>query len=132
MVTAPEYLWSLMCDHFLIDQAGKYSFIGVFDRIGALTFPAVQRSLYIAVALAGDPGEVAGALLDVWSPEGALLISTPESRVQFSPTGRAMFVNLLFDLRLPSPGQYSVTVEASGKPVGTFTFEVYQVPQAAS
>lgn len=122
----PAFLWSLMCDHFLIDQAGKYSFIGVFDRIGALAFPAIQRSLYIAVALTGPAGDSVQALLDVWSPDGTLLVSTPESRVQFSTSGRAMFVNLLFDLHLPQPGQYSVTVEAGGKPVASFPFEVYQ------
>ena len=128
-MTNSTYLWSLMCDHFLIDQAGKYSFIGVFDRIGALTLPAVQRSLFIAVSLEGDPSSETLALLDVWAPDGSLLISTPESRVQFSPAGRAMFINLLFDLRLPEAGQYSMTVETDGRPVGTFGFEVYLLPQ---
>ena len=126
----PTYLWSLFCDHFLIDQAGKYSFIGVFDRIGAASFPVVQRSLYVAVALEGPPGSVAPALLDVWSPDGSLLLSTLESQVQFSPSGRAVFVNLIYDLQLPSSGQYSVTVEAGGKPVASVPFEVYQVQPA--
>jgi hypothetical protein len=126
-MTEPSFLWSLMCDYFLVDQAGKQSFIGVWDRIGAATFPAVQRSLYIAVALTGDPNDSTQALLDVWSPQGVLLVSTPESRLQFSPAGRSIFVNLLFDLQLPMPGQYSVTVEAGGRPVGTFEFEVYQL-----
>ena len=130
-MSTPELLWSLICDHFLIDQVGKHSFIGVFDRIGALAFPAVQRSLYIAMSLAGDPNDTTQVLLDIWCPDGALLISTPETRVQFSPAGRAMFVNLLFDLQLPAPGQYSVTVEAAGRPVGTFGFEVYSAGPSA-
>lgn len=121
----PSFLWSLLCDHFLIDQAGKYSFIGIFDRIGAMAFPVVQRSLYVVVALEGTPNTVALALLDIWSPEGTLLISTSESRVQFSPTGRAMFVNLIYDLQLPGPGQYSITVEAGRKPIASVPFEVY-------
>ncbi len=127
---SPTYLWSLFCDHFLIDQAGKYSFIGVFDRIGAATFPVVQRSLYVAVALEGPPSTRAPALLDIWSPDGVLLLSTQESQVQFSPAGRAVFVNLIYDLQLPVPGQYTVTVEAAGKPVATVPLEVYQVPPA--
>jgi hypothetical protein len=131
-VIEPSFVWSLMCDHFLIDQAGKQSFIGVFDRIGAVAFPAVQRSLYIAVALAGEPNESVPALLDVWSPDGALIVSTPESRLQFSHAGRAMFVNLLFDLQLPAAGEYSVTVEAGGRPVETFQFEVYLVPGSSA
>jgi hypothetical protein len=122
---SPSYLWSIFCDYFLIDQAGKYSFIGVFDRIGAASFPVIQRSLYIAVALAGSPNTASPALLDVWSPEGTLLVSTPESQVQFSSAGRAMFVNLIYDLQLTGPGEYSITVEASGKPVASLPFEVY-------
>lgn len=122
------YLWSMMCDHFLVDQAGKYSFIGVFDRIGALTFPAVQKSVYLAVALEGEPNSSLDALLDIWSPDGTLVISTPESRLQFSQTGRTIYVNLLYDLQLAIAGLYTVTVEAGGKPVGTFAFEVYGVP----
>jgi hypothetical protein len=129
-VETPAYLWSLFCDHFLIDQAGKYSFIGVFDRIGAPSFPVIQRSIYVAVALEGPPGGTVPALLDIWSPDGALLLSTQESQVQFSPAGRAVFVNLIYDLQLPSPGQYTVTVEASGKPIATVPLEVYQVPTA--
>jgi len=122
---APTFLWSLLCDYFLIDQAGKYSFIGVFDRIGAAAFPVVQRSFYVAVSLEGVPNTTSPALLDVWSPEGTLLISTPESRIQFSAAGRAMFVNLIYDLQLPGPGDYSITVEAGGRPVASVPFDVY-------
>ena len=115
----------MICDHFLIDQAGKYSFIGVFDRIGALSFPAVHKLLYIATALEGEPHGTLRAVLDIWAPDGALIVSTAESRLQFGPNGRTIFVNLLYDLQLPAAGQYGVTVEAAGKPVGTFQFEVY-------
>lgn len=122
----PSYLWAMMCDHFLVDQAGKYSFIGVFDRIGATAFPALQKAVYIAVALESEPGTQAPALLDIWAPDGALIVSTPESVLQFSASGRAILVNLLYDLQLPASGQYNVTVEVSGKPVGSFGFEVYE------
>lgn len=125
---SPTFIWSLLCDYFLIDQAGKYSFIGVFDRIGAASFPVVQRSFYVAVSLEGDPNSSTPALLDVWSPEGTLLLSTPESRVQFSAAGRAMFVNLIYDLQLPAPGDYSITVEAGGRPVASVPFDVYLAP----
>jgi hypothetical protein len=124
----PNFLWALLCDYFLIDQTGKYSFIGVFDRIGAATFPVVQRSFYVAVSMEGPANSSVPALLDVWSPEGTLLISTPESQVVFSAAGRAMFVNLIYDLQLPVAGDYSITVEAGGRPVATIPFDVYLAP----
>jgi hypothetical protein len=125
MMETPNFLWALLCDYFLIDQSGKYSFIGVFDRIGAATFPVVQRSFYVAVSMEGDANSSIPALLDVWSPDGTLLISTPESQVVFSAAGRAMFVNLIYDLQLPGPGGYSITVEAAGRPVASTPFDVY-------
>jgi hypothetical protein len=121
----PTLTWSMMCDYFLVDQAGKYSFVGVFDRIGATSFPAVQKSLYIAVALEGEGDAEATALIDIWAPDGALVASTNESHLKFSPAGRTIFVNLLFDLQFTQAGQYNVTVEVDGKPVGSFGFEVY-------
>jgi len=127
----PALLWSMLCDYFLVDQAGKYSFIGVFDRIGAASFPALHKATYVAVALEGEPNSSVAALIDVWAPDGSLIISTAESRVQFSAQGKTIFVNLLYDLRLPAPGQYSITVEANGRPAGSFAFEVYSLPPPA-
>ena len=123
----PTLSWSMMCDYFLVDQAGKYSFIGVFDRIGATSFPAIQKSLYIVAALEGDPESEAAALLDIWAPNGTLVASTAESRLKFSAAGRTIFVNLLFDLQFTQAGQYNVTVEVAGKPISSFGFEVYVV-----
>ncbi|HEY7295928.1 MAG TPA: hypothetical protein VH916_12860 [Dehalococcoidia bacterium] len=121
----PQFLWGLFCDHFLIDAAGKYSFIGVFERIGAMSFPAVHKAMWIAFALRGAPHERAMGVVTVWSPQSEILISTNETPVQFGPEGRAMFVQLFYDLSFPATGTYSVVLEVGGKPVGRLDLEVY-------
>lgn len=121
--------WSLLCDYFLIDHTGKYSCIGIFDRIGVPALPALHKSLYVVCSLQGEPRSVQSALLDIWSPDGTLLLSTPESQLQFSDTGRTIYVNLLYDLQLPRAGDFSMTIEAGNRPVGSFSFNVYLVQQ---
>src|SRR5579871_3013219 len=70
----PRFLWGLFCDHFLVDVSGKYSFIGVFERIGAMTFPAVHKVMWIAFALRGQPNERAMGVVTVWSPQSEIVI----------------------------------------------------------
>ena len=121
-------VWGLLCDHFMVDAAGKYSFIGVFERIGAVTFPAVHKVMWIAFALRGQPNERATGVVTVWSPQSEIVISTNETPVQFGPEGRAVLVQLFYDLGFAGPGIYSVVLEVDGKPVGRLDLEVYSAP----
>ena len=129
----PRFLWGLFCDHFVVDVSGKYSFIGVFERIGALSFPAVHKVMWIAFALRGQPNEQANGIVTVWSPQSEIVVSTNEAPVQFGPEGRAMLVQLFYDLSFAGPGIYSVVLEVDGKPVGRLDLDVYSAapPQPA-
>jgi len=121
----PQFLWGLFCDHFLMDAAGKSSFIGVFERVGAATFPAVHKAMYLVFALRGEPNAVGKGVVTVWTPDSAILLSTPESPVQFSSEGRAMLVHLVYDLNFAAPGAYSVVLEVDGRPTGRMDLIVY-------
>jgi hypothetical protein len=110
----------------MIDAAGKYSFIGVFERIGAQSFPAVHKVLWIACALSGEPNAESTAVVTIWSTDDHLLVSTPESPVRFSPEGRTLMVHLLYDTNLPEPGGYTFVIEVGGRPAGKLRLDVYQ------
>ncbi len=128
MPSSPQLLSGIFCDYFMVDGTGKYSYIGVFERIGALAFPAVHKMMYIVCSLTGEPSATLPALLTIWSPDDTMLLSTNESQVQFSPDGRTLMVHLLYDVNFKMPGAYSVVVEAAGKPAGRLTLDVYQAP----
>jgi hypothetical protein len=129
MTTSSSLQWGMFCDHFLIDAAGKYSFIGVFERIGAPSFPAVHKALWIACALAGEPNAESSAVVSIWSPSNNLLVSTNESPLRYSNEGRTMLVHLLYDTTFPEPGSYTVVIEVGGRPAGELKLELYQAPQ---
>jgi hypothetical protein len=126
----PELLWGFFCDHFLVDASGKYSFIGIFERIGAVNFPAVHKALYVVCSVRGAPNTRSTAVFNIWTPEVQLLLSTQESPVQFGPDGRAMLAHLLYDLNFAGPGIYTFSLEVGGRPAGEMRLEVYRAQPA--
>jgi hypothetical protein len=123
-------LWGHFCDNFIIDIAGKYSLIGVFDRIGAMSFPAVHRSMTVVYALTGVPHTSDSAVVTVWTPQDTILLSTAESPVQFSAEGRTLLVHLLFDVQFATAGTYNVVLEVGGRPAGSMELVLYNATVA--
>jgi hypothetical protein len=123
-----EFLWGFFCDHFMVDANGKYSFVGIFERIGAVNFPAVHKVLYLVCSVRGTPNTRSTAVFSIWTPDVTLLLSTQESPVQYGADGRAMLVHLLFDINFASPGFYNFALEVGGRPVGEMKLDVYAAP----
>lgn len=119
-------LWGLFCDYFMLDVSGKQSFVGVFEQIAARSFPAQHKLMNVVCALQGPPGLTAPGLLTIWTPDDTILLSTPEMTVKFNPAGRALVVNMLYDLPLPGPGIYNLVLEIGGRPAGELTLELSQ------
>src|SRR5262249_40676233 len=92
----PTLNWGMFCDYFMVDSNGKYSFIGVFERVGAFTFPAVHKTLYAVFNVRGTPNATGTAVVNIWTPDVTLMLSTQEAPVQFDANGRALLVHLLF------------------------------------
>jgi hypothetical protein len=120
-----ELLWGMFCDHFLIDGNGKYSFVGVFERVGALTFPALHKILFVVCSLRGQPNTEGRAIVSIWTPDTTLMLSTQESPVRFGPDGRTLLVNLLYDLTFPTAGAYTFAIEIDRRPAGEIKLDVY-------
>jgi hypothetical protein len=120
-------LWGFLCDYFMVDVSGKQSYIGVFEQIAARSFPADHKAMYVVCALGGPPGVETHGLLTIWSPQQTIVLSTPEIAVQFNAAGRALVVNLLYDVRLEQPGRYSAALELNRRQVGEVPLEVVAV-----
>lgn len=120
----PKLLWGFLCDYFMIDIAGKHSYIGVFEQISARSFPAEHKLMNVVSAIQGPPGVEARGLLTLWSPDDQIVLSTPEIAVQFNPIGRALVVNMLYDVRFERPGRYTAVLELNRRRLGDVTLEV--------
>ena len=120
----PKLLWGLLCDYFLIDVAGKQSYIGVFEQITAQSFPAQHKLMNVVSAIEGPAGVEARGLLTLWSPDDRIVLSTPEIAVQFNQFGRAVVVNMLYDVRFEQPGRYTAVMELNRRKLGSINLEV--------
>ena len=128
---------AVVCDHALIDQSGKLSVIGIFERIWVERFPAVHPRLHLVLRLKGrrtELGEhpVAIALHDpdgreVLRGDGVVQIGEPPAGVTEVEAGAV----LAFDVPLERPGVYTFDVAVDGERQASVPVTVSQMPSPA-
>ena len=125
---------AVVCDHALIDQAGKLSVIGIFERIWVERFPAIHPRLHLVLRLKGrrtEIGEhpVAIVLLDpddreVLRGDGTVLIGEPPAGVTEVEAGAV----LAFDVPLEQAGTYNFQIAVDGQHLASVPVAVSQMP----
>jgi hypothetical protein len=128
---------ALVCDHALIDQAGKLSVIGIFERIWVDRFPAVHPRLHLVLRLKGRRTEIGDhpilitlkddAGREVLRGEGSVQIGEPPAGVM-EVEGGAL---LAFDVPLERPGVYTFDIVVDGEHQASVPVTVSQMPHPA-
>ncbi|MBI4543192.1 MAG: hypothetical protein HY705_09190 [Gemmatimonadetes bacterium] len=126
--------FALVCDHALIDQSGKLSVVGIFERIWVERFPAVHPRLHLVLRLKGrrtEIGEHAVVITlnddegrEVLRGEGAVQIGEPPAGV----TEVEAAAVLAFDVPLEKPGTYTFDIRVDGASAATVPIAVSQMP----
>ncbi len=127
---------AVACDHALIDQAGKLSVIGIFERIWVERFPAVHPRLHLVLRLKGRRTEIGDhpvtiVLLDpdgreVLRGDGAVQIGEPPAGITEVEAGAV----LAFDVPLDRPGTYTFDIAVDGERAATVPVAVTLMPNA--
>jgi len=128
---------ALVCDHAIIDQHGKLSVLGIFDRIWVERFPAIHPRLHLVLRLKGRRTEVGdhGVLIQLVDDAGREVLRG-EGNVQIGepPAGvvdiEAAAV-LAFDVPLEHPGTYTFEITVDGAHVASVPITVAQMPVPA-
>ena len=125
---------AVVCDHALIDQSGKLSVIGIFERIWVERFPAVHPRLHLVLRLKGRRTEVGDHPCEIvlHDPDGREVLRGDGS-VQFGePPAGVMEVEagavLAFDVPLDGPGSYVFNIAVDGVPAASVPITVTQMP----
>jgi hypothetical protein len=128
---------AVVCDHALIDQAGKLSVIGIFERIWVERFPAVHPRLHLVLRLKGRRTEIGEhpiviQLMDpdgreVLRGDGSVQIGEPPAGVTEVEAGAV----LAFDVPLDRAGTYHFAITVDGEPSAEVPVSVTQMPAAA-
>lgn len=126
--------FALVCDHALIDQSGKLSVIGIFERIWVERFPAVHPRLHLVLRLKGRRTEIGDHPVvitlqddegrEVLRGEGTVQIGEPPAGV----TEVEAAAVLAFDVPLEKPGTYTFDIRVDGASAATVPIAVSQMP----
>jgi len=129
---------AVACDYALIDQHGKLSVLGIFERIWVERFPAVHPRLHLVLRLKGRRTEIGDhpiviRLVDddgreVLRGDGAVSIGEPPAGVLEVEAGAV----LAFDVPLERPGAYVFEITVDGGIEATVPLTVSQIPTPAA
>ena len=125
---------AVICDHALIDQAGKLSVLGIFERIWVERFPAVHPRLHLVLRLKGRRTEVGEhpVMIVLKDPEGrevlrgdgSVAIGEPPAGITEVEAGAV----LAFDVPLERPGTFSFAISIDGEHQADVPVTVAQMP----
>ena len=128
---------AVVCDHALIDQAGKLSVIGIFERIWVERFPAVHPRLHLVLRLKGRRTEIGDhpvAIVlkgpddtQVLRGDGNVQIGEPPAGVTEVEAGAV----LAFDVPLERAGVYTFDIAIDGEHQASVPIAVSQMPAPA-
>lgn len=128
---------ALVCDHAIIDQHGKLSVLGIFDRIWVERFPAIHPRLHLVLRLKGRRTEIGDHTVliqlvdaggqEVLRGEGNVAIGEPPAGVVDIEAAAV----LAFDVPLEKPGVYTFEIAVDGAQSASVPISVTQMPTSA-
>jgi hypothetical protein len=128
---------ALVCDHAIIDQHGKLSVLGIFDRIWVERFPAIHPRLHLVLRLKGRRTEVGdhAVLIQLVDDTGREILRG-EGNVQIGePPAGVLDIEaaavLAFDVPLERSGVYTFEITVDSTRVASVPITVAQMPASA-
>ncbi len=128
---------ALVCDHAIIDQHGKLSVLGIFDRIWVERFPAIHPRLHLVLRLKGRRTEVGDHTVliqlvddtgrEILRGEGNVQIGEPPAGVVDIEAAAV----LAFDVPLEKAGVVTFDIAVDGARVASVPITIAQMPAPA-
>ncbi|NQT95633.1 MAG: hypothetical protein HQ572_04205 [Candidatus Omnitrophica bacterium] len=106
----PTLLFSILCDEVRREDNGKFMLIGLFETIGAPTFPASHPALYVMNCWCSGLGSFKQRTRIV-APDNTKLIE--DKKTEFALSGlkaKHRIVARFNNIRFNTPGEYAVEV----------------------
>ena len=125
----PDLQFSIVCDSIRREDNGKMMFIGIFEVIGARTFPATHHELFIANRWIKGMGSFTEKTRIVNSKDNKIVVETGDVNFELkgidsSHTVISKFVNIVFH----EPAKYQAEILLNGEVVRYYPLIVAQEP----
>jgi Family of unknown function (DUF6941) len=128
---------ALVCDHAIIDQHGKLSVLGIFDRIWVERFPAIHPRLHLVLRLKGRRTEIGDhqVLIQLVDQQGQEILRGEGNVAIGEPPAGVLDIEaaavLAFDVPLEKPGVYTFEIAVDGARSASVPISVTQMPTSA-
>ena len=125
----PDLQFSIVCDSIRREDNGKMMFIGIFEVIGARTFPATHHELFIANRWIKGIGSFTEKAMITNSKDNKVVVETRDVNfelkdIKSSHTVISKFMNIVFH----EPAAYQVEILLNGEVVRYYPLIVAQEP----
>ena len=125
----PDLQFSIVCDSIRREDNGKMMFIGIFEVIGARTFPATHHELFIANRWIKGMGSFTEKARITNLKDNKVVVETRDVNfelkgIESSHTVISKFVNIVFH----EPAAYQVEILLNGEVVRYYPLIVTQEP----
>jgi hypothetical protein len=126
-----ELRYALLSDFANATQEGKLNVMGIFDRLYALTFPAVHRQLFLITSIETEPedeGQTRDIQIQMINADGIVLTEL-RGQINFG-IGKQVFnqIHVFQDLRFEIAGSYQFNIFFESRMVKTLDLELQLLP----
>ena len=128
---------ALVCDHAIIDQHGKLSVLGIFDRIWVERFPAIHPRLHLVLRLKGRRTEIGdhSVLIQLVDAQGQEILRGEGNVAIGEPPAGVVEIEaaavLAFDVPLEKPGVFTFEIAVDGAHAASVPVTVLQMQAPA-
>jgi hypothetical protein len=125
----PVLVHTILCDDVRQEMGGKFSLMGLFETISAVTFPAIHPRFAIMNEWSGGRGEFI-AKIRLLAPDRKTVISESEAKLAlFNETQHHRDISLRFNTTFPAPGTYWIEMLLDNAQVALVPLPVQQINQ---
>lgn len=125
----PVLVHTILCDDVRQEMGGKFSLMGLFETISAVTFPAVHPRFAIMNEWSGGRGEFT-AKIRLLAPDRKTVISESEAKLAlFNETQHHRDISLRFNTTFPAPGTYWIEMLLDNEQIALVPLPVQQISQ---
>jgi hypothetical protein len=129
-----QIAFALLADYTMTSKEDKFSVMGIYDRIGAQSFPARHRQLQLAIRIVGSPadfGQDFNIKVELVDGEGKAMTHADGVISVPMDLERAPNMNLVMqfeDVVFPHSGDYQFNVFLDGKVVAEVPLGLEEIP----
>ncbi|MEK6744449.1 MAG: hypothetical protein AABZ15_12600 [Nitrospirota bacterium] len=125
----PVLVHTILCDDVRQEMGGKFSLMGLFESISAVSFPAVHPRFAIMNEWTGGRGEFT-AKIRLLAPDRKTVISESDAKLAlFNETQHHRDISLRFNTTFPAPGTYWIEMLLDNEQIALVPLPVQQINQ---